>query len=122
MGIQRMKESIPGKHTVPLLGRAGSMVKLDQKQALALRAPPPEAGGLLFSPHQAQSLSAKKNWDSLTTQSMEYSDATYSRATKNCYVPGRVQEVGAAPSKTDSSLCSGEARSSGGGNMESEPL
>ena len=61
MGIQRMKESIPGKHTVPLLGRAGSMVKLDQKQALALRAPPPEAGGLLFSPHQAQSLSAKKN-------------------------------------------------------------
>lgn len=61
MGIQGMKESIPGKHTAPLLGRAGSVVKLDRKQALALKVPPPEVGRLLFSPHQAQSLSAKKN-------------------------------------------------------------
>lgn len=36
------------------------------------------------------------------TRWMEYSDATYSRSTKGCYVPGPVQEVGAAPSKTDS--------------------
>lgn len=60
IGIQGMKESIPGKHTVPV-GEGKHVVKLDLKQALALKAPPPEAGSLVFSPHQAQPLSAKKN-------------------------------------------------------------